>query len=148
MPAWVKKRDKLPCYGVERGNIAPLPGIATQASVREILGGGLAAVLSCDHMIQLMWRIRIVLMQQTVLTSVSCTLRDESPDIFGDITAQDVYASARAPLQGSECVRAAGNLRVPTAPRWKWFLLCFCQPAAPPAVWLSVMGGTPLMRLV
>jgi hypothetical protein len=34
-------------------------------------------------------------MQQTVLASVPGTPRDESADILRDITAQDVYASAR-----------------------------------------------------
>jgi len=39
-------------------------------------------------MIDLMWRIRIVLVQKAVLTSVSRALCNESARLLGDISAQ------------------------------------------------------------
>jgi hypothetical protein len=61
---------------VQRTNIAPLPCIASKTGVGEIVRSRCPAMFAADDMVYLMWRIRIVFMKETILTSIGGALRD------------------------------------------------------------------------
>jgi len=72
----VEQSYKLACLGIERANIASLPGIATETRKSEITDLRTPAVLATNEVIDLMRRIRIVLMKQAVFAPMPSAFRD------------------------------------------------------------------------
>ena len=56
-------------FRIKRTDIAPLPGIASKASIGKVVGIRLATMFSADDVVYLMRRIRIAFMKKAILTS-------------------------------------------------------------------------------
>jgi hypothetical protein len=103
----MKERNQSAGRFVKRPQIASLPGIATQTSVRQILHFGRPAVLSADDVVDLMREVCVVLMQQTILAAMGGALRYETAERLFDVTRQG--AGELALSRESGCARDTGT---------------------------------------
>jgi hypothetical protein len=69
----------MPGAGRPRPNVRALPKVAAEATIREVVAGRYAAVLPAYNVVNLVWRIGVMLVQQTVFTAEPGTLGDERP---------------------------------------------------------------------
>jgi hypothetical protein len=66
-------------FGVNRTDIAPLPCIASKASIGKVLGIRFAAMFAANDVVYLMRRVRAAFIKKGILTSKGGTFCDESP---------------------------------------------------------------------
>ena len=88
LPARVEERNQGAGGVLKRTEIAPFPGIATHAGVREIIRFRSPAMLAADNVIDLVRGVRVLLMQKTILTAVGRSFRDQAAKRVVDITGQ------------------------------------------------------------
>ena len=70
LESWIEQRGKLPGVGTDSSDIAAFRGIASQTSMGQVVRLRCAAMFSADNVINLMRRIRIVFVEQAILTPV------------------------------------------------------------------------------
>ena len=63
---------------INRADAAALPRVAANAGIREVAGIRRSTVLATNDVVDLMRRIRIVLVKKAILTTIRGALRDES----------------------------------------------------------------------
>ena len=81
----VEETHERPGLTIERAHVAPLPCIASKASVGEVV---YFAMLAADDMVYLVWRIRIVFMKKAVLTPMPGAFCNESPLRLAQVSCQ------------------------------------------------------------
>lgn len=91
-PPRIKQANKLACASVQGTDVAPLPHVASQASIREIVRNRRPSVFPADDVVDLMRRIGIFRVQQAVLASVAGTFGNQLPKLVRNVTCQDACA--------------------------------------------------------
>ena len=71
--AGVKEPNGLSRMWIDRSHVAPLVSIADYASVRQVVGGGCAAVLAADDVVDLVREAGIIFTDEAVLASPTGT---------------------------------------------------------------------------
>jgi len=84
----MKERNQSPSDFVDGSQVTPLPSVAAYAGVCKIVWLRESAMFSADDVIELMRRIGVILMQQTILTAMSRALRHQMAKRLVDITGQ------------------------------------------------------------
>ena len=93
----VEERHERAGFRVKRTDIAPLPCIASKASIGKVVGIRLAAMFAANDVVYLMRRVRIVFMKKAILTAKDGAFCDESPQRLAYITGQAACAAVPAP---------------------------------------------------
>ena len=96
-PRVEEKRERAG-FRVNRTDIAPLPCIASMASIGKVVGIRLPAMFAANDVVYLMRRIRIVFVKEAILTAKGGAFCDESPQRLAYVTAQVGCADVPAPL--------------------------------------------------
>ena len=97
VPAGMEERDERVRGGVDGASIASFPKVASDASVGEVGRVRQASVLAAEDVIDLVGHVRVVFVDQAVLTPVVGALGHELPQACGDITRQAAYGLLREP---------------------------------------------------
>ena len=63
---------------IDRADVAPLPRIASNTGIREVIGIRRSAVLTTYDVVDLMRRIRVVFVKKAILTAICGAFGDES----------------------------------------------------------------------
>jgi hypothetical protein len=87
--SWMEQRADPIHFKTQAGNIGTLPSVAPDTSERKIIRRGAAAVFSTDDVIDLMWRKRVVFMEQAVLATPCRPAGDEQAQCGGNLVAHD-----------------------------------------------------------
>jgi hypothetical protein len=74
----MEEPDERSAPGIDRANVATLPCVAPNAGIREVAGIRRSAVLTANDVVDLMRRIRIVFVEEAILTARRGAFRDES----------------------------------------------------------------------
>jgi len=93
----VEERRERAGFTVNRTDIAPLPCIASKASIGKVVGIRLAAMFAANDVVYLMRRVRIAFMKKAILTSKGGAFCDESPQRLTYVTGQAACVAVPAP---------------------------------------------------
>jgi hypothetical protein len=93
----VEERRERAGFRVNRTDIAPLPCIASKASIGKVIGIRLAAMFTANDVAYLVRRVRIAFMKKAIFTSKGGAFCDESPQRFTYVTGQAACVAVPAP---------------------------------------------------
>jgi hypothetical protein len=93
----VEERRERAGFRVNRTDIAPLPCIASKASIGKVVRLRLAAMFAANDVVYLMRRVRITFMKKAILTPKCGAFCDESPQRLTYVAGQAACVAVPAP---------------------------------------------------